>query len=117
MQGRRRSGRQNSCRKDAGLALEELERSLGQLAWQLLFALKRGRATVLLKYLFHLPPPPASFVKALKGSLALQKSTLSYGSSLDTHLPLAPLFQGNRNIVRASVKQKAACFGMTLKRM
>lgn len=77
MQGRRRSGRQNSCRKDAGLALEELERSLGQLAWQLLFALNRGRATVLLKYLSHLPPPPASFVKALKGSLTLQKSTLS----------------------------------------
>lgn len=108
MQGRRRSGRQNSCRKDAGLSLEELERSLGQGAWQLLFALKRGRAIVMLKYLFHLPPPPASFVKALKGSVTLQESTLSNGSSLDTHLPLAPLFQGNRNRVRASVKQKAA---------
>lgn len=40
-----------------------------------------------------------------------------YGTSLDTHLPLAPLFQGNRNRVMASVKQKAAYFGMTLKEL
>lgn len=89
-----------------------MERSLGQLAWQFLSALKReGLLVTQLKYLFPLPPPPAAFVKVLKGLLALQKSI--YVSSLDTHLPLAPLFQGNRNRVMASVKQKAACFGMT----
>lgn len=35
---------------------------------------------------------------------------------MDTHLPLVSLFQGSRNRVRASVKQKAACFGMTFKK-
>ena len=46
MQGRRRSGRQNSYRKAAGLALEELERSLGQLVSQPhLLVLEREKRT------------------------------------------------------------------------
>lgn len=44
--------------------------------------------TVQLKYLFPLPSPPAAFVKALKGSLVLQKSTLS----IDPHLTLTFLW-------------------------
>lgn len=69
-------------------------------------------AAVWLKHFFL--PPPVSFVKALQGSLALCRNLHFFRDILnDTHLPLVSPFQGSRNRVRASVKQKAACFGMT----
>lgn len=61
-----------------------------------------------------LPSSPVSFVKALQGSLALCRNLHFFMDMLnDTHLPLVSRFQGSRNRVKASVKQKAACFRMT----
>lgn len=120
MQGRRRSGRQNSCRKDAGLVLEELERSHGHLAWHLLpFVLKKGRGCwPQFSWNTSYPSllPQLLLWRCLRATGTAEIYTF-YGTSLDTHLPLAPLFQGNRNRVMASVKQKAAYFGMTLKEL
>lgn len=104
MQGRRRSGRQNSYRKAAGLALEELERSLGQLVLQPhLLVLEREKRSAGSRAAETPLPFPSLFHK---GICTLWHSTevYTYGSSLDTRLPLAPLFQGSRSRVRASVK-------------
>lgn len=73
---------------------------------------ERLLGAVWLKHFF--PPPPASFVKAPQGSWALCRNLHFFRDILnDTYLLLVSLFQGSRSRVRASVKQKAACFGMT----
>lgn len=64
------------------------------------------------------PPPSVSFVKALQDSLALCLNLhFLMVVLMDTHLPLVSLFQGSRNRVKPSVKQKAACFGITFKKV
>lgn len=98
-QGRRRSGSQSSCRKDAGSALEQLEGSPGQLAWPCSLALERSVAGSNVADNSLSP----TLVKALEGSGPLQDSA-SWIARL-THRPLVPLFGGSRNRLRASVKQ------------
>lgn len=98
--GRRRSGSQSSCRKDAGCAREQLQGSPGQLAWPRSFALEREVLVGSTAADNSLPP---TLLKALEGSGPLQGSA-GWIARL-THRPLVPLFGGSRNRPRASVKQ------------
>lgn len=67
-------------------------------------------------WLKRFPSSTSFFCEGAPGLLGtLQKSTLFRDILNDTYLLLVSLFQGSRSRVRASVKQKAACFGMTFK--